>query len=321
MPTVLSLNSIRLDGGTQPRAAIYQNVIDDYAEAFKAGATFPPIVTFFDGTAYWLADGFHRHAGAKKARLNGIDADIRQGTRRDAVLFSVGANASHGLRRTAEDKQRAVRTLLTDDEWKKFPIRKIARLCAVDEGTVRNHIKKLSAEIPQIEKPAVREVERNGTTYLQNTTNIGGGSAPETPEIRPSSEAPALDNGAVLEELGLTKFAAHLQPFLDDIGFDKTLVISVGNNLPVGADEWIEGEITCWVWRDEANAGFFHVAAWDQGQHLNDNRVFGMRRPVHGSLMPVVANDALCGRWHAARFTTVELGVGAVIREFALIPA
>jgi hypothetical protein len=105
---ILSLDSIRLDGGTQPRADLFQNVIDDYAEAMKAGATFPPIVAFFDGTNYWLADGFHRVRASIVAGLKGIDADIRQGTQRDAVLFSVGANAVHGMRRTTEDKQRAI---------------------------------------------------------------------------------------------------------------------------------------------------------------------------------------------------------------------
>jgi hypothetical protein len=148
-----------------------------------------------------------------------------------------------------------------------------------------------------------------------DTTNIG-----KPAEVRPSSEAPAMDSAAALAEFGLTKFAALCQPFLDEIGFDKTLVISVGDNLPTGADEWLEGEITCWVWQDEANAGYFHIAAWDQGQHLNDNRAFGMRRPVHGSFMPMVANDALSGRWRGARLRTSALGVGAVIREFALIP-
>src|ERR1700722_14805947 len=68
---------------------------------------------------------------------------IRQGTRRDAVLFSVGANASHGLRRTNDDKRRAVMTLLSDSEWRKWPLRKIARRCGVHHemvGTARRSL-------------------------------------------------------------------------------------------------------------------------------------------------------------------------------------
>ena len=46
-----------------------------------------------------------------------IAALVKAGTRRDAVLAAAGANAAHGLRRSAADKARAVDALLTDDEW------------------------------------------------------------------------------------------------------------------------------------------------------------------------------------------------------------
>ena len=42
---------------------------------------------------------------------------VRAGTRRDAILFAVGANGDHGLRRTNEDKRRSVLVLLRDEEW------------------------------------------------------------------------------------------------------------------------------------------------------------------------------------------------------------
>lgn len=127
----LSLGNIRRDGGTQPREALNQAAIDDYAEGFREGATFPPVVVFFDGTDYWLADGFHRCGGADLAELEEIEADVRQGTRRDAVLHSVGANVSHGLQRTTADKERAVRVLLDDAEWSRWSDRKIASACKV----------------------------------------------------------------------------------------------------------------------------------------------------------------------------------------------
>jgi hypothetical protein len=43
-------------------------------------------------------------------------AEVRTGSRRDAVRYSVGANSVHGLRRTNEDKRREVQTLLADAE-------------------------------------------------------------------------------------------------------------------------------------------------------------------------------------------------------------
>ena len=96
----INIDVIRADGGTQSRAQLYDSVVADYADQIAAGANFPPVIVFFDGESYWLADGFHRHAAHVSLGLAEIDADIRQGSRRDAILFSVGANASHGLRRT-----------------------------------------------------------------------------------------------------------------------------------------------------------------------------------------------------------------------------
>lgn len=112
--------SLRLDGGTQPRSELNQDTVSDYAEAMKAKRAFPPVTVYHDGSAFWLADGFHRVAAAQRAGLAKLAADVREGSRRDAVLFSVGANAAHGLRRTNADKRRAVETLLRDAEWARW---------------------------------------------------------------------------------------------------------------------------------------------------------------------------------------------------------
>lgn len=173
--STINIADIRVNGGTQSRASIDRGVVSDYAEAVRDGATFPAITVFFDGTSYWLADGFHRYEAYSAAQVYDVPADIRQGTQRDAVLFSVGANASHGLRRTNDDKRRAVLTLLNDPEWSKWSDREIARRCAVDHKTVAAVRPKASGEVPQME----RTVQRNGTTYQQNTANIGASSKAE----------------------------------------------------------------------------------------------------------------------------------------------
>jgi hypothetical protein len=134
----LALAAIQIDGGTQSRANVNDQVVSEYAEAIKAGATFPPIVVFYDGKKHWLADGFHRFHAYQKAGKAKVAADVRQGTRRDAILHSVGANETHGLRRTRDDKRRAVLTLLNDAEWGKWTDREIARRCAVSPQTVAN---------------------------------------------------------------------------------------------------------------------------------------------------------------------------------------
>lgn len=104
----IKLTDIRIDGGTQARVAISVDAVDDYAEAVTAGVSLPPIVVFHDGAAYWLADGFHRLHANRKIGAVTIDADVRNGTQADAQLFAYGANQAHGLRRTNDDKRKAV---------------------------------------------------------------------------------------------------------------------------------------------------------------------------------------------------------------------
>ena len=87
----IPIKSIRRDGGTQPRVAINQSTVEEYADDMKEGASFPPVLLFNDGTQHWLADGFHRVLAAEMIGLNEIAAEVMLGTQRDAVLYSCGA--------------------------------------------------------------------------------------------------------------------------------------------------------------------------------------------------------------------------------------
>ncbi|MBA4219953.1 MAG: hypothetical protein C0458_04405 [Methylobacterium sp.] len=126
MAELIRIALIRRDGGTQPRAALDPATVETYAEAAREGVRFPAIGLVYDGTDYWLWDGFHRTAGFEAAGIGEIEAEITAGTRRDAVLLAAGANATHGLRRTSDDKRRAVLLLLGDAEWRKWSDREIA---------------------------------------------------------------------------------------------------------------------------------------------------------------------------------------------------
>lgn len=128
---MLDLKLIRTDGGTQSRVKLNEDVVAEYAEAYKAGATFPAVTVFFDGTDRWLADGFHRFFGAKAAGKRTILESIIPGTLRDAKLFSYGANGTHGQRPTNADKRKAVEEMLADPEWSQWSDRKIAEACLV----------------------------------------------------------------------------------------------------------------------------------------------------------------------------------------------
>ena len=142
----LSLDKIKIDGGTQSRATINQDVVAEYADNMRDGAKFPAVIVFHDGAEYFLADGFHRYFAAKKAGSPGIKCDVREGTLRDAILYSFGANADHGLRRTTADKRKAVIAMLSDIEWQDWSDREIARQCCVSHPFVAAIRKELGAE-------------------------------------------------------------------------------------------------------------------------------------------------------------------------------
>ena len=171
-PETLRLDQIRIDGGTQPRVAIDERVVAEYAELYSNGVDLPPVTVFFDGATYWLADGFHRYWANKRIDCEYVFADVHQGTQRDAILHSVGANAAHGLRRTNADKRKAVLTLLEDEEWSKWTDRDIAKRCGVDHKTVGAARQNLTGEIPQSSSATRTYKTRHGTVARMKTGNI-----------------------------------------------------------------------------------------------------------------------------------------------------
>lgn len=153
----IALTKLRTDGDTQPRAMLNQDVIAEYAECMMEDIKFPAITVFHDSANYWIADGFHRFFAAKRAGNAEIECDVRQGTLRDAQLFSVGANADHGLRRTNDDKRKAVQTLLDDLEWQEWSDSEIARHCRVHHVTVGRIKKSMN-----LEKTEVKYKDKHG---------------------------------------------------------------------------------------------------------------------------------------------------------------
>jgi ParB-like chromosome segregation protein Spo0J len=153
----IALTKLRTDGDTQPRAMLNQDVIAEYTEAMLEDAKFPPIVVFHDSANYWIADGFHRFFASKRAGVPEIECEIHQGTLRDAQLYSVGANSSHGLRRTNDDKRKAVLTLINDLEWAEWSDSEIARRCNVSHMTVGRIKKSMN-----LDKAEVKYKDKHG---------------------------------------------------------------------------------------------------------------------------------------------------------------
>jgi hypothetical protein len=143
---MIDLKLIKIEG-TQSRAALNTEVVDEYAEAMRCGAKFPPVKLFFDGSDYWLADGFHRYFGSKAAEIDTINADIENGSKDDAILYSIGSNISHGLRRTNADKRHAVSMILNHPVWSGWSDRAIATEAGVSHVFVANLRKELNEKV------------------------------------------------------------------------------------------------------------------------------------------------------------------------------
>lgn len=172
----LPLEKIRLDGDTQSREELDQDVIKEYSELMEAGRDFPPLLVVFDGAAYWLVDGFHRRWAAIKANVKKFKCQVREGTREDARWLSYSANIDHGMRRTNEDKQKAVVAALKHPKGAKLADSKIAEHVGVSVTTVGKYREKLELTF-QIGKSTERE-GADGRTI--NTANIGKSAAAST---------------------------------------------------------------------------------------------------------------------------------------------
>lgn len=170
MKKSVPLSKIVLDAGTQIRAKISEKVIEEYAERLKAGDEFPPVVVFFDKAedAYFMGDGFHRYHAQKLNKKRNIEAEIKKGDLRDAVLFAVEANTTHGLKRTNTDKRRAVQTLLEDEEWGTWSDREISRRCAVSNKFVGDVRRSLCMEHSERTYK-----DKHGKTVKMSVENIG----------------------------------------------------------------------------------------------------------------------------------------------------
>ena len=142
----IGLDKIRIDGGTQSRVKIDENVVAQYADEMLNGDQFPPVVLFHDGVDYWLADGFHRYFANKRINSPGISAEVKDGSVRDAILHGIKANNKHGLRPTNEDKRKGVITMLKDIEWQDYSNRDIAEICGVSHTLVNSMRKELEGK-------------------------------------------------------------------------------------------------------------------------------------------------------------------------------
>ena len=183
-PKPIAIDLIRIDAGTQFRAATNQAKVTEYAEMFQASTEWPfdsACEVFFDGNEYYMADGFHRYLGAVSVKRSSLSCNVTNGTLRDAIKFALSANARHGLHRSNDDKRKAVGFALEDQEWRHLSSRMVADLCGVSPAFVDSLRKTTANE---------RQSDEKRTGKDGRTTSLPKSKAKPKDEPEPSFETP-----------------------------------------------------------------------------------------------------------------------------------
>ena len=205
----VNLNDLRIDGGTQGREVIDQQLVYQYLECMKEGDVFPPMFTVFDGATHWLVDGFHRYHAYKLLGIKQADVNYKPGTQLEAQVMSFGVNGTHGKPRTNEDKRKVVEAALVHKLTKDKIDSEIAEICAVSRsfvGSIRNpETKKKQAEskkkhIVEKAKKIAEEVQA-----CSQTTNpepvVSADQGPDEAELRANELALQADQDAMYKLL------------------------------------------------------------------------------------------------------------------------
>ena len=179
----MKLKINELNTKLQTRAATNREVVEEYAELMKSGKTFPNPKVFCEKTKeaevgscsrtmefvnsavglgptttakYYLVDGFHRVEAMKLNGATEVEAEVVYGDFAAALSYALKANAEHGLRRTNEDKRRALEMAWEHREelFAKFlgkskdgleqpSIYQLAEKCCVSHQSASNFIKEI----------------------------------------------------------------------------------------------------------------------------------------------------------------------------------
>ena len=183
----IRIEALRLDGGTQTRAELNHEAIEDYAAAMadKRTRTMPPIIVYEDTARIrWLADGFHRIRAAQKNGQTEIIAEVTVGTRLDSLMYTLAANRLHGVRRTNADKHRCVEVALAEKTLRERSSREIADLCGVGHqlvDTIRRELGEGTAV--QVDEssnsaPVAKRIGGDGKMYPANHPKSSKKSTP-----------------------------------------------------------------------------------------------------------------------------------------------
>lgn len=164
------IDKIRTDGNTQYRDEIDERVVAQYMDAILDGAIFPPLQTVFDGSDYWLVDGFHRLRAYMGLKHRHVSVQCVSGSQSHAQYLALGVNANHGLPRNTATKKRIVEAALAHTETKSLSTYELSKLCGLSQPFI-NSIRSPETKVKQQEareKSAINKIKLKITNPISN---------------------------------------------------------------------------------------------------------------------------------------------------------
>jgi hypothetical protein len=175
----LKLDAIRIDGGTQCRLVIDQPTVYSYLESMKEGDEFPLMETVFDGSTYWLTDGFHRYHAFKLLGIKEIEVKYKPGTLQDAQIEALKANSKHGKPLSNEDKRNKVEMALKIEGFDKKSNYEIAKICQVSQPFVAAY---RNPTIKEKQAENIKKYYEEKKSQDKNTNSISSGKPLDEPD-------------------------------------------------------------------------------------------------------------------------------------------
>ena len=201
----IKIDAIRIDGGTQCRLVIDQPTVYSYLESMKEGDEFPLMETVFDGSTYWLTDGFHRYHAFKLLGIKEIEVKYKPGTLQDAQIEALKANSKHGKPLSNEDKRNKVKMALKIEGFDKKSNYEIAKICQVSQSFVA------AVRDPKVKKKQADNVAKHYEKEKNTSSTSNGkpldyvdpyvGQAPDDDEIKAAELALVADQEAMYKLL------------------------------------------------------------------------------------------------------------------------
>lgn len=184
-PESLLVSSIIAHADVQMRAGgLDESYVQELADVLETGAELPPIVVYRsavpegvssikpEGVIY-VADGFHRLVAAKAAGVEKIAAEVRSGGIVDAKRCAMGANSTHGRRRTQEDLERAYRWAVAESFVEPGDTAAVAELLCVSQRWAREITRGAREQIRAEVDAAIGRLQAEGKTQKEIAAAVG----------------------------------------------------------------------------------------------------------------------------------------------------